>query len=105
MLLNSNATLTTIEKYEKSYNIAKDNFVRLGFSDRVTQILGDAKDVLQELASKNEKFDFVFLDGPKGQYLSYLRLAVLLLRMSKKTNVIFLCIILKMHLKLLCLMR
>ena len=72
MLLNSDATLTTIEKNEKSYNIAKDNFVRLGFSDRVTQILGDAKDVLQELASKNEKFDFVFLDGPKGQYLSYL---------------------------------
>ena len=72
MLLNSEATLTTIEKYEKSYNIAKDNFLRLGCSDRVNQILGDAKDVLQDLVDRKEKFDFVFLDGPKGQYLSYL---------------------------------
>lgn len=74
MLTNSDATLTTIEKYEKSYNIAKENFLRLGLSSRVNQILGDAKDVLQNLVNSNEKFDLVFLDGPKGQYLSYLPL-------------------------------
>ena len=69
---NSEAKLTTIEKFEKSYNIAKENFKRLGLTSRVNQILGDAKDVLKDLVDKGEKFDFVFLDGPKGQYLSYL---------------------------------
>ena len=70
--VNKESKLTTIEKYEKAYNIAKDNFNRLNLSDRVTQYLGDAKDVLAELVEKNEKFDFIFLDGPKGQYLWYL---------------------------------
>lgn len=72
MLLSSNANLVTIEKYEKSYEIAKNNFARLGLSDRVKQYLGDAKDILKELSNNGEKFDFIFLDGPKGQYLSYL---------------------------------
>ena len=74
MLKNSDANLTTIEKYERSYNIAKENFERLGYSSRVNQILGDARDVLQKLVDENKKFDFIFLDGPKGQYLSYLPL-------------------------------
>lgn len=74
MLINSDANLTTIEKYEKSYYIAKENFERLGYTSRVNQILGDAKDVLEQLVKDNKKFDFVFLDGPKGQYLSYLPL-------------------------------
>ena len=74
MLNNCNATLTTIEKYEKMYNIAKENFDRLGLANRVNQLLGDAKDVLKDLLEGNARFDFVFLDGPKGQYLSYLPL-------------------------------
>lgn len=74
MLLNSDAELVTIEKYDKMYNIAKANFEKMGLSNRVNQIFGDAKEVLSQLLSDNEKFDFVFLDGPKGQYLSYLPL-------------------------------
>jgi len=72
MLINSEAHLTTIEKYEKMYNIAKDNFRRLGIDNRVNQILGDAKDILNQLLKEGKKFDFIFLDGPKGQYLCYL---------------------------------
>ena len=74
LLANENATLLTIEKYEKSFNIAKSNFERLNLTNRVEQVLGDAKDVLNELTEKGEKFDLIFLDGPKGQYLWYLPL-------------------------------
>ena len=70
---NKNATLTTIEKNEKSLNIAKENFENLGLSDRVELILGDAKDVLEDLIIAGRKFDFIFLDGPKGQYFRYLQ--------------------------------
>ena len=72
MLENSNAKLTTVEKYEKYYLVAKDNFERLGYNDRVCQIFGDARNEMQNLINEGKKFDFIFLDGPKGQYLSYL---------------------------------
>lgn len=61
--------LTTIEINENSYNVAKKTFETLKLNDRVTQFWGDAKDVIKAL---DQKFDFIFLDGPKGQYLSYM---------------------------------
>lgn len=70
---NKNATLTTIEKNEKSFEIAKENFKDLGVESRVEQILGDAKEVLEDLINSGRKFDFIFLDGPKGQYFRYLQ--------------------------------
>ncbi len=69
MLLNSEATLVTYEKLQSSFDMAASNFEMMGLSDRVTQKLGDAIDLLQE---QEGEFDFIFLDGPKGQYLSYL---------------------------------
>ncbi len=72
MLLASNANLTTIELNENSQNLAKQNLSRLNLSNRVTFILGDAKNVLKDLLNQNKRFNFVFLDGPKGQYINYL---------------------------------
>lgn len=70
MLLEmENAKLTTIEKDEKSYNEAKNNFQRFCVDGRVTQILGDAAEELKKL---DGQFDFIFLDGPKAQYEKYL---------------------------------
>ena len=69
MLLSTNATLTTIELSEDSIAIAENTFKENGVYDRVTQLEGDAKDVLATLSGK---YDFIFLDGPKGQYIRYL---------------------------------
>ncbi|MGN1227576.1 MAG: O-methyltransferase [Christensenellales bacterium] len=60
--------LITIEKNEQSAKIAKDNFARLGFENRVQVVNDDAKNFIDNC---NDKFDFIFLDGPKGQYLHY----------------------------------
>ncbi len=69
MLLNCpNSVLTTIEINEQSFNMAKNTFLILNLTDRVNQILGDAKNVIKKL---NEKYDLIFLDGPKGQYVFY----------------------------------
>lgn len=68
MLLNSDASLVTYEKLESSFNMAKDNFEKMGLSHRVTQRLGDAKDLLKQ---EQGTFDLIFLDGPKGQYINY----------------------------------
>lgn len=70
MLLSSeNSFLTTIEKDQARYSQALETFKVLNLSDRVNAILGDAK---QEIEKLTQKFDLIFLDGPKGQYLNYL---------------------------------
>ncbi len=74
MLLSCNARLTTIEKDENRFNEAKKNFEKLGLTYRVTQILDDALNALVKFQNSTIKFDFIFLDGPKGQYIKYLPL-------------------------------
>ncbi len=61
--------ITTIENYEKRIPIARENFKRAGREDRVTLLKGDAQDILPTL---KENYDFIFMDGAKGQYISFL---------------------------------
>ena len=74
LLLNAcpNANLTTIEINEQSYKKAIKTFEEAGISEKVKAILGDAKDVLIQLIEEKKQFDFIFMDGPKGQYVNYL---------------------------------
>lgn len=69
MLKNSNATLTTLELNEDRFIKAKEKFIEFGVDERVNLILDDAKNFLE---NTKEKFDFIFLDGPKSHYVDYL---------------------------------
>ncbi len=60
----------TIEKDEKNAKDAVKNLTELGYAGRFEVVCADAMDFL--LSHKEEKFDFIFLDGPKGQYIKYL---------------------------------
>jgi predicted O-methyltransferase YrrM len=71
MLLNCEAHLSTVEIAPESYEIAKGYFEALGLSERVSQYLGDASDVMADLVERGETFDFIFIDAAKGQYLDY----------------------------------
>jgi len=64
--------LTTIEIKEKYFEKAKSTFEKLNIKDRVSMHLGDAKDVIRVLKDGGYKFDMIFLDGAKGQYINYL---------------------------------
>lgn len=68
----NNAKLMTIELKEKSYKKALETFSLAGVENQVEAINGDAMDVVKSLAKEERKFDFIFLDGPKGQYVRYL---------------------------------
>lgn len=63
------ATLNTIEMDEHSANLAKSNFDEAGLSGRVNIFVGDAREIVPQLTGE---YDFVFLDGPKGQYEVFL---------------------------------
>ena len=69
------ATITTIEKDDTRYNFAKD--VLAGTNTEC--IHADAMQSLERILELGEKYDFVFLDGPKGQYYKYLQLITRLL--------------------------
>ncbi|MBO5394555.1 MAG: O-methyltransferase [Clostridia bacterium] len=72
MLAKCDCHITTIEKNEQRYQQAQTNFEKAGVSGQVSLLNGDAMDVLQNLDLRGEKFELVFLDGPKGQYIKYL---------------------------------
>ena len=61
--------ITTIEKDDERYAIASET---LKDYENINIIHGDAYEVLDTLIECNDKFDFVFLDGPKGFYYRYL---------------------------------
>ena len=69
MLLESeNSFLTTIDINEEMCKRATDTFKKYGFENRVKIVCDDA---INFLNNTDEKFDFVFVDGPKGQYIKY----------------------------------
>lgn len=71
LLASPNAYLTTIEVNEESFNKATTTFKSLNISDRVEQLLGDGFEHITKLNEQGKKYDLIFLDGPKGQYLKY----------------------------------
>lgn len=76
MLLNSNANITCAEASAPNIVLAKQNFEKLGLTNRVNIVYGDC---LKTLPNFNQKFDLIFLDGPKGLYPDILKLLLPLL--------------------------
>ena len=62
------ATLNTIELNENNALLARKNFTEFGMIDRVNIFVGDARDIIPKLTGS---YDFIFLDGPKGQYETF----------------------------------
>lgn len=63
------ATLNTIEFDEERAEMARRNFADAGVYDRVNLFVGDAKEIVPQLTGQ---YDFIFMDGPKGQYEVFL---------------------------------
>lgn len=74
---NDNANKETIviclEIDQQLANIAKKNIEKAGLSDRIEVITGDALEIIPTL-NKYYRFDLVFIDAVKNQYLRYLKL-------------------------------
>lgn len=71
--------ITTIDRYAVLIKQAKENFKRLGIEEDITFLEGNAEDILPKLEGK---YDFIFLDAAKGQYLTYLPDCIRLLKIG-----------------------
>ena len=72
-LKETSGILTTIEYYDKRQSIALENFKKCGTFDIVRPLQGSACEILEAL-SEDEKFDLVFIDANKSEYVRYFEL-------------------------------
>ena len=66
--------LTTMEIDEIRYGKAVENFKKLGLFEKNKMIFGDALEEIPKL-DKNVKYDFIFIDASKGQYLKFFEMS------------------------------
>ncbi|MEA3423885.1 MAG: O-methyltransferase, partial [Bacillota bacterium] len=69
-----NGKITTIERYEKMFNIANENIYKFGRKEQIEIIFGNATDIL-----KNDikcKYDLVFIDAAKSHYREFFELSL-----------------------------
>ena len=70
--------LTTMEIDEIRYGKAVENFKKLGLFEKNKMVFGDALKEIPKL-DKNVKYDFIFIDASKGQYLKFFEMSYELL--------------------------
>lgn len=67
--LSEDAKITTIDRFPVMIEKAKKNFEKLGLTDQVTLLEGDAADLLSSLEGP---YDFIFMDSAKSKYITFL---------------------------------
>ncbi|OGS70352.1 MAG: methyltransferase [Flavobacteria bacterium RIFCSPLOWO2_12_FULL_35_11] len=66
--MQKNGTLFTIDKNEELEDFAKKYFEQSLYNTQIKQLVGNALDIIPTL---NEKFDMVFIDADKANYITY----------------------------------
>lgn len=67
--LGAEGRITTIELDSERVKIARENINRVGKSNVIQVLQGDALEVLKTLS--DNVYDFAFVDAAKGQYINY----------------------------------
>ena len=75
--IGENAHVTTIDRFDVMIEKAKKNYERLGLTDKVTLLEGQAADILPKLSGP---YDFIFMDSAKSKYIEFLPECLRLLR-------------------------
>ena len=63
--------ITTLELSDERIKVAQGYIDRSAYADRIHIMGGDAAENLLKLQLTGQKFDFVFIDAAKGQYVDY----------------------------------
>lgn len=71
--MQKNGTLITIDKNEELEVFSKKYIDKSDFQDQIFPIIGNALDIIPTL---NQKFDLVFIDADKSNYVNYFNLVI-----------------------------
>ncbi|KLO73061.1 O-methyltransferase [Enterococcus cecorum] len=80
--VGENGHVTTIDRFDVMIEKAKKTYERLGLTDKVTLLEGQAADILPTLTGP---YDFIFMDSAKSKYIEFLPEC---LRLLKKGGVL-----------------
>lgn len=71
--LAKNGKIITIDKNEELENLQNKYFEKSGFRNQIIQKVGNALSIIPEI---DEKFDLVFIDADKSNYVNYFHLII-----------------------------
>jgi predicted O-methyltransferase YrrM len=71
--LSENGTIDTLDNEEELYDFQRKYFNKTIWANQITQHLGDALDIIPTLT---KKYDLVFIDADKENYINYFNLIV-----------------------------
>ena len=71
--MQKTGTLITIDKNEELEGFSKKYFDKSNFQDQIFPIIGNALDIIPTLS---QKFDLVFIDADKSNYINYFNLII-----------------------------
>jgi predicted O-methyltransferase YrrM len=77
--------LISVEKDQRLANIARKNIEKARLSEKIQVINGDALEVIPRLKSK---FNMIFLDATKSEYLKYLQLIEKYILLNKRAVIV-----------------
>ncbi|SNR54362.1 O-methyltransferase [Lutibacter flavus] len=71
--MQKEGSIFTIDKNEELENFAKKYFNKSDYKSQIKQFIGNAIDIIPTI---NEKFDLVFIDADKSNYVNYFNLII-----------------------------
>lgn len=83
-ITSTETRITTIDKNVELEDFVREEFEKSGYAKKINFIVGDALEVIPRIT---EKFDMIFVDADKHNYLNYYKLSIPLL--TKKGFIVF----------------
>lgn len=71
--LAKNGIIHTIDKNEELFSLQSTYFEKSGFKNQIQQYVGNALEIIPTI---EEKFDLVFIDADKSNYINYFNLII-----------------------------
>jgi len=71
--LHPKGTIHTIDKNEELFSLQEKYFEKSGYKNQIQQYVGDALNIIPTI---EEKFDLVFIDADKSNYINYFHLII-----------------------------
>lgn len=71
--MKKDGILYTIDKNEELEDFSKGYFKKSGFENQIKQLAGNALEIIPQI---DEKFDLVFIDADKSNYVNYFNLII-----------------------------
>ena len=71
--ISSKGSIVTIDKNEELESLQNKYFDKSGYRKQIAQLVGDATKIIPKI---NKKFDLVFIDADKSNYVNYFHLII-----------------------------